>query len=59
MLETLLDAIYWGLVAFCCFAGGGILFVWCLFGIAKWKGFLTPDMTPLQIIERIKEGGKP
>jgi len=35
---------------------GSVLFCWCLFGYAKYKGWLTDDITPAQIMEKIQNG---
>lgn len=55
-MELLITIIIYGLVGFAVLGWGAVVFCWCLFGYAKYKGWLTPEMTPAQILERIKNG---
>jgi hypothetical protein len=55
MLENMVVFVYWLMLAFSVYLGLGILAVLLLFGVAKYKGWLRPDITPIEIIERLRQ----
>jgi hypothetical protein len=49
------DQLIFGLWCFTGFLVTPIVICWILFGIAKLKGWNDPEITPLEILERLSQ----
>lgn len=45
--------LLYGLGGFAILCWSCVLFIFCLFGYAKYRGWLTDELTPAEIMERI------
>ena len=53
VMTLALDVGVWFLIGLCILGWGSIAFCWLLFGIAKYKGWSHPSITPNEILERL------
>ena len=54
-MELLLDIVFYFLMIVTILGWGSIFLCWALFGYATYKGWITEDMTPADILRKMSE----